>query len=272
MYINKFADHRQIREMSDLHLEFGPLEVPVLPDEDKMVLILSGDIGVAEKQDSFAPFIKEMSERHAHVFMIRGNHESYGGSLQRTHDKILAAVSPKCTNFHLFENDSKVIDGVAFLGATMWTDCNNGDPLTIYTLERGLNDYRIIRNGPKSHPYVHKLRAMDTAVIHRHTIDWLFPEIVKQKAAGNKVVVFTHHAPSKLSIHPVYKDDFHYNGGYASALEEKILDTKPDLWFHGHTHTNFDYMVGDTRIVCNPRGYLGHELNDGFDPNMVIVI
>ena len=31
------------------------------------------------------------------------------------------------------------------------------------------------------------------------------------------------------------------------------------LWTHGHTHHEFDYMVGSTRVVCNPRGYVGYE-------------
>jgi hypothetical protein len=31
------------------------------------------------------------------------------------------------------------------------------------------------------------------------------------------------------------------------------------LWTHGHTHEDFDYMIGTTRVVCNPRGYVGHE-------------
>ena len=50
------------------------------------------------------------------------------------------------------------------------------------------------------------------------------------------------------------------NGGYHSNLEEFIMD-RPNikLWTHGHTHEDFDYMVGDTRVVCNPRGYIGYE-------------
>jgi 2',3'-cyclic-nucleotide 2'-phosphodiesterase (5'-nucleotidase family) len=272
MYFNSFADCRRIREMSDLHLEFGPLDVPVLPDEDKMVLILSGDIGVVEKIAVLIAFLVAMSKRHYKVFIILGNHEHYGGSLQRSYDKIKDALPKECTNVHVLERECVVVDGVAFIGATLWTDCNKGDPITLYTLEKGMNDYRTIRNGPKSHPYAKKLQAIDTAIIHGNTIDWLFPEIDKQKAAGNKVVVFTHHAPSTMSIHPIYKTDYHFNGGYASALENRILDTNPDLWFHGHTHTNFDYMVGDTRIVCNPRGYAGHELNPDFDPELVIEV
>ena len=50
------------------------------------------------------------------------------------------------------------------------------------------------------------------------------------------------------------------NGAYSSDLSEFILD-RPQikLWTHGHTHDTFDYMIGTTRIVCNPRGYDGYE-------------
>ena len=50
------------------------------------------------------------------------------------------------------------------------------------------------------------------------------------------------------------------NGGYSSSLDEFIMDhPQIKLWTHGHTHEPFDYMVGETRIVCNPRGYIGYE-------------
>jgi len=74
-------------------------------------------------------------------------------------------------------------------------------------------------------------------------------------------VVCGHHAPSTLSTHPRYKDERIMNGAYSSDLSEFIMD-RPQikLWTHGHTHEPFDYMLGDTRIVCNPRGYIGYEM------------
>jgi hypothetical protein len=77
---------------------------------------------------------------------------------------------------------------------------------------------------------------------------------------SKKYVVVGHHAPSKLSTKPEYEDDVLVNGAYSSDLSEFILD-RPEikLWTHGHTHHEFDYMIGDTRIVCNPRGYINYE-------------
>jgi hypothetical protein len=75
-----------------------------------------------------------------------------------------------------------------------------------------------------------------------------------------KFVVCGHHAPSRLSTHPRYKEDVLMNGGYSSSLDEYIQDhPQIKLWTHGHTHEPFDYMVGETRIVCNPRGYIRYE-------------
>jgi hypothetical protein len=74
------------------------------------------------------------------------------------------------------------------------------------------------------------------------------------------VVVCGHHSPSRASTHPRYRTEFVVNGAYSSNLDEFILDRRQiRLWTHGHTHEDFDYMIGTTRIVCNPRGYDGYE-------------
>jgi Icc-related predicted phosphoesterase len=83
---------------------------------------------------------------------------------------------------------------------------------------------------------------------------------VTERKFEEKFVVVGHMAPSKISIHPKYKDDHIINGAYTSDLSEFILDhPQIKLWTHGHTHEDFDYQIGSTRIVCNPRGYIGYE-------------
>ena len=85
----------------------------------------------------------------------------------------------------------------------------------------------------------------------RHVIEGKFNE---------KFVVVGHHSPSTQSIHPRYKDDTLMNGGYSSDLSEFILDhPQIKVWTHGHMHDKFDYMIGSTRIICNPRGYINYE-------------
>lgn len=262
-----------IREMSDLHLEFAQLELPVIENEDKMVLVLAGDIGVAGHINMFEKFLPGVARRHRDVIMVMGNHEHYDGSFQRSYEKIKhTIVHSDLQNVHLLENESIEIDDVVFVGATFWTDMNRRDPITLFDVQHAMNDYHLIRNGPKSHPYQRKLAPMDTCVVHEESKKYVFKEIEKAKVAGKKCVVVTHHAPSLQSIAEKYKHDTRINGAYASDLDTEIIVANPDVWYHGHTHVSFDYMIENTRVICNPRGYVPFEPNPQFDVNKVIEV
>jgi Icc-related predicted phosphoesterase len=160
----------------------------------------------------------------------------------------------------LLEDEVVEYGGVVFLGSTLWTNANNMDSLTLYTLKHNMNDYRAIRFHNKSADIYHKLTPEVTVAAHVKTVNW-FKETVP-KYADRKVVVITHHAPSFNSISERYRGpgDYHMNGGYASDLSELLLD-HPQIKFHvhGHVHSNFSYDIGNTRVLCCPRGYVGHE-------------
>ena len=263
---------------SDLHLEFQDIDLK--NTEGAEVLILSGDIMVAEdlhnhpemdygmyssvniadlgrRQQTalrFRDFLKRVSFEFPYVIYIACNNEFYHGkwkaSLQYLRDECA-----KFPNVYFLERDVKVINDVTFIGATLWTDCNKGDPLTLHALADMMNDYRIIRND--EHNYS-KLRPAHTMYRHQQTIAYLKSILPDMK--DRKIVFAGHHSPSKLSTHPKYQNEYLMNGGYSSDLSEFILDhPEIKLWTHGHTHDPFDYMVGETRVVCNPRGYAGHD-------------
>ena len=83
-------------------------------------------------------------------------------------------------------------------------------------------------------------------------------------------MVITHHAPSIGSV----PRDFHRNpvsAAYASNLDELVEQSGAALWVHGHLHSQSDYRIGNTRVVCNPRGY-PDERNPAFVPDLVIEI
>ena len=99
--------------------------------------------------------------------------------------------------------------------------------------------------------------------------------MVKNAPIDKKIVVVTHHSPSYLSIVPKYADNYEMNGGYHNDLSKFILDNpRISTWVHGHTHKVLDYKIGDTRIVCNPRGYEGATYNEntGWNPNLLLEI
>ena len=262
---------------SDLHLEFGDIDLD--NEQGAEVLILSGDIMIAQdlhdhprsaslvqaeimgmlgsRQSQalrFRGFLEKCSDRFPHVIYVAGNHEFYHGkwvqNIQDLRDE--CAVYP---NIHFLERDSVTIDGVLFMGGTLWTDMNKSDPLTLHSVRDMMSDFRVIRNDDKG---FRPLSAMDTVTRHEQTKGY-FGEVLSQNL-NTPTVVVGHHAPTPASVHPRYRDQILMNGAYASNLSELILDNAQiKLWTHGHTHEEFDYMVGTTRVMCNPRGYTGHE-------------
>ena len=281
---------------SDLHLEFGTISLE--NTEGAEVLILSGDICVAKdvmnndphqiiphtKSSMIHTFFQECCERFPHVIYIAGNHEHYHGDYPSTIPNLKERLK-YLGNLHILDKEKIEIDGVLFVGGTLWTNMNKEDPNTLYTIKGYMNDYRIIEDSSEVVHYktpiyaVKENRAydMDNVVsVEFHTRSAKFsPEksVVDHKAMmkfiaesvaaappSQKVVVVGHHAPSKMSTKPQYEKDVIVNGAYSSDLSEFMLDNpKIKLWTHGHTHHEFDYMINSCRIVCNPRGYHMYE-------------
>lgn len=263
-----------IRILSDTHLEFsnGYMDMPKTDDDKDTILVLAGDIGIASKKHTYQEWIEDMSMQFKEVIYIMGNHEHYKGNFPTTKIKLLEALAD-CPNVHILEKESIVFDGVAFICATLWTSMDNMDALLMYDAALRMNDYICTRTGPINEPWKRKLKPKDTVEDHINAVHYIFAEIEKQKEAGNKVVVVTHHGVSLQSIHEIYKTE-PMNGAYVSNLDERILESEPNLMIHGHTHVSFDYMIGNTRVIVNPRGYFGTygDMNPDFDPLLTIDI
>jgi hypothetical protein len=283
----------KIKLVSDLHLEFS--DINITNDDGCDVLILSGDIMIAQdmhdhhaadfnpysagafaelgrKQQRvkiFRDFLKRCSFQFPHTIYIAGNHEFYHGKFYASLDH-LRAECERFPNVYFLERDTKIIDDVVFVGGTLWTDMNKGDPLTLHAVKDMMNDFRIIRNDRKEYA---SLKPADVALRHRETLQYF--KLVLSENKDKRCVVVGHHTPSMQSCHPMYAHDKLMNGAYHSDLSEFILDhPQIKLWTHGHTHHCFDYMIGETRVVCNPRGYQsdGYSEDTGWNPNIVLEV
>lgn len=271
-----------LRIMSDIHLEFSDFKIPDLDTDRETVLILAGDIGVVHKvsnlKERYIPFLSRANIQFRKVILIMGNHEHYGGSFRRTRALLQDAIGlAMLENVMLLEKETYLVDDVAFIAATLWTDCDKHSPFA-HQLFSGMNDSRVIRTGPnETLPYERKFSAEASWVDHMHASKFIFKDIVAQKDLGRKTVVVTHHGPTMQSIHEAYRGS-NMNMFYASELTNQIMDTNPDLWIHGHTHKQFSYLVDDTlehcqtRVIANPRGYHGHEDTSGFDQTLVVEV
>jgi predicted phosphodiesterase len=283
----------KIKLVSDLHLEFS--DINITNDDKCDVLILSGDIMVAQdlhdhhaadfspysngaladlgrklqRVARFRDFLKRCSFQFPHVVYVAGNHEFYHGKFFAGID-YLREECAKYPNIYFLECDTKVIDDVTFMGATLWTDMNKGDPLTMHAIEGMMNDFRIIRNDKREFA---RMSARDVVTRHARTLQYFRSVLAEQH--DRKFVVVGHHSPSFQSVHETYKNEYLMNGGYHSDLSEFIMDhPQIKLWTHGHTHHPFDYVIGETRVVCNPRGYEsdGYSEDSGWNPNIVLEI
>jgi len=252
---------------SDLHLEFGPINMRNEDNAD--VLILSGDILIAKvleasqesprykEKQMYMDFFKQCSTEFETVIYVAGNHEFYHGEWNGSL-RTLKEISFEYPNIHFLENETLTyVNDVKFIGCSLWTDMNKQDPTTMYDVRNYMNDFRQIKYDGAG--IYRKLIPEDVVERHLKSKQYIL-DILANVQPNQKVVIVGHHAPSKLSTHPRYADDFTINGAYSSDLSDLILNNPNiKLWTHGHTHEPFDYMIGSTRIVANPRGYIGYE-------------
>jgi len=269
---------------SDVHLEFGDINLQNTENAD--VLILSGDICVASdlgkpdphnfmegaRSNRIADFFKRCSFQFPHVIYVMGNHEHYHGDFAKSANIIKSMLaSHMLSNVYLLDKETKVINDVTFIGGTLWTDMNKEDGLTLRHIAQMMNDFRTVENSNREATYrtfdendnvkfrtrPARFSPEDAVEDHKKMLEYIRIMI---EGKNDKFVVVGHHAPSKQSTHPRYKNEEVMNGAYSSDLSEFILDhPQIKLWTHGHTHEDFDYMIGSTRIVCNPRGYINYE-------------
>ncbi|MCC6609165.1 MAG: metallophosphoesterase [Burkholderiales bacterium] len=226
--------------LSDLHLEVSPFTPP---DTRADVVILAGDVHNASRGLEWAV----RSFRGKRVVYVPGNHEYYDGELDAIGRAL--AVDAARLGVTLLDNAEAVIDGVRFLGTTLWTDfCLDGIERReeVMALARPyVVDFRAIRSG--SGPFTPEA-SVD---LHLTARAWLEARLAAR--FDGKTVVVTHHAPHPGSIHARFANH-PANGSFVSNLEPLMGRTA--LWIHGHTHNSFDYRVNGTRVVCNSRGYV----------------
>jgi predicted phosphodiesterase len=60
------------------------------------------------------------------------------------------------------------------------------------------------------------------------------------------------------------------NPAYASNLDEFVVESGAALWVHGHSHQAKQYLIGETLVVSNPRGY--PEEDTGFNDSFVLEV
>jgi Icc-related predicted phosphoesterase len=252
----------RIALLSDLHLSMHPLEPP---PTDADVVVIAGDLGRPKAAIDWA------SRYRQPTLFVAGNHEFYGSDLVSALAELRSLAEG--TTVRVLERSEWLLGAVRFLGCTLWSDHaleadeerrENARAQAIAMIR----DFSRIRVAPG---FADVFTPAVARLLFEDSVAWLDERFATPH--DGPTVVVTHFAPSRGSIHPRFAGS-PLNSCFVSDLEAKILRWQPSLWLHGHVHDSFDYRIGTTRVVANPRGYApaGVVENARFDPEMIVEV
>jgi predicted phosphodiesterase len=265
----------KIQLLSDLHLEAHP-HWQATPLAGADVLVLAGDIGSYQAGsqltgDDFG--LERFSPLHAWpvpVLFVPGNHEYDTLDFDNAHTRLRTTCER--LGIQWLERETQVLQGVRFVGTTLWTDF---DALAAQEppqrqLQARDKAFRAANFYLKKTLCTRSGEAWLASSVREQAQvcqAWL-RDVLAQPHDGPTVVV-THFAPSLQSADPRY-GMVPGTAGFCNALDD--LFALADLWLHGHLHAPSDYRAGRCRVVANPLGYVRKNEQQGYQPDLLIEI
>lgn len=245
----------KVQVVSDLHLEFGGYHgLYEIKKAKSDVLVIAGDLFVSKGSKRTLEIIDEIFEDRV-VLFVPGNHEYYGES-----KNLIDKVFEKEYSGHLKILNPGVFEygDIVFIGANGWWD-GSYVPLN-KTAIYGMNDFQVIKD----------IKENENGVAWGRK-DREFFSFMLREHQSKKIVCISHTAPSPRCIRPRFVGSL-LNACFANDWEDLIKTYRPKVWIHGHMHDSISFTIDKTKILCNPKGYTGYELNPGFDPGLVIEV
>jgi len=282
---------------SDIHrdIKFNDWKPPAV---DCNLVIIAGD--TAAPATLALPWMREAYPGKEIVY-VTGNHDFYSSFDKKRPDagtrttweyqKERAPIIARTLGIHLLDDSEAVVNGVRFLGGTLWTDFSCRPSYMTYpeaarAAARAMNDYKAIKFGAGRSGDT--IRPSFTIEAHKRTVRFL--EQALCTPFDGETVVVTHHAPVPNSLRgwdPARPDAYReLDWCYASNTLNHLFTGEglgerfepASIWIHGHIHESRDYTLERTRVVANPRGYPMYPAanapreNPDFDPHLVIDI
>lgn len=227
----------KFRYFSDLHLEFIKPNyikqfIHKIPHGFDEICILAGDIG-NPFQPNYNFFMQYISRNFKKSFVITGNHEYYGHTIQETND-FLSTYFQQFHNITFLNNSFECYENYCFVGSTLWSKITNN----LYEI----ND-------------VYKINDFDYLqynLLNQSAVQFLTDTLETQ----HNCIIITHHMPSESLIDIKYKNKllnqwFYCNmDDFIDKYQDKII-----CWVYGHTHTPCITIKHNIHFLCNPIGY-----------------
>jgi predicted phosphodiesterase len=252
----------KLQIVSDIHLGLAPCEIP---DTGADLLILAGDIHRPREAIEWAAALKRPA------IYVAGNHEYYGSSIPAT-NRLLSELS-RDTAVTVLDCEEMRIGDVRILGATLWTDFRLAGEASQrqHAMEDAVRFSRDFSRIAVDEDQKEVFTPSHCAALFERHAGWLAARLAE--SFDGVTVVVTHFAPARGSIAERFAGS-PLNACFVSDLEALVASSGAALWIHGHTHDSFDYRVGGTRVLANPRGYVlnGIAENASFDPGLTVQV
>lgn len=245
--------------MSDLHLDRSDGKIDLHKEMlQNDFIILAGDTSIGSPSVEFA------NSLGIPVVKILGNHEYRGKNLSYEAGRLKKLAGP---DTHILEKNAIIMKGVRVIGATLWSNYKlkgvRAQKNMASKKEGGLVDMQNVVVGSQHRP----IKPKDLIENHKSSVAYI-ESVLKEEFDGPTIII-SHHGPHSLSIGEKYKDT-PLVPTYVSDLEALILNYQPEFWIHGHLHNSSDYLIGNTRVICNPRGNMANDPNPDFNNNLSI--
>lgn len=274
----------KFRLLSDLHLDIYPnyrnmdtkeFNEFFYPRDKNDILVIAGDLSHGRDVEFNKKLFNYLSTHFKETIFVLGNHDYWYTTIKKSLE-LYRYAAKDFANIHILQNESVIIDNIRFIGTTLWTDLNRGNSLDKLYFNTGMMDPRKIRKEVEVLPelyngairtgrddysleYVDNLwhtgmpyiNADDVLKEHELALEFLDKEL---SDTSYKTVVITHHLPSEKSVDKKFKGS-PLNYSFVSNLDYLIEKYQPVYWVHGHTHTDCSYFIGETKVICNPKGY-----------------
>lgn len=250
--------------ISDIHQDYllatnQPFWFPEETTEDRnTVLLIAGDYYCwnRERPATEKAIFKPLNERYHTVVYVPGNHEFYGSDINTCVDKIEYRLK-QYENIIVLDNAILDINGVNIIGSTLWGGLEGGDPISMINCKKGIADFHEIYTNTELKLFT----PQDMYNLYLSNREFI--EKALQEHSPERTILLTHHLPMAECI------DFKFlrsriNGAFVGDISDLVLKYQPRYSLFGHTHDSVDLQVGNTRVVCSPRGYYPHEQNSRF--------
>jgi len=264
----------KIQILSDLHNEFLRKEkfnsshkwTGSIPVTDADIIVLAGDIDTGVHGAEWA--INESERLSKKIIYVLGNHEFYGYEFKGLKEKIQNLCEG--TLVSCLDYGDSIENEVRFIGATLWTDYKAFTELpkemVMSSIENVLADHRRIRFNSANQTI--KFKPHHALTQHNIELAWIKKQL--SEPFKGKTVVVTHHGPHLVCQHPAFPIN-EISAAFHSDLSHLIEMNDINLWIYGHTHSNLDCVMSDTRIISNQAGYPGENVA-GFKANLVVAL